>query len=110
MKCAHELCRASQGQEVKRYATQQTMPKQVGIHNSKSVLRQAMPNFGSFGNSKLTNGDGIWKSGLVGDILNIYCNTGCSQCLDLNEARCSGISWTIYKQSAPQITKPTPHH
>jgi len=39
--------------------------------------------------------------------------------LDLNEARddgvlgCSGISWTIRKQSAPcsrQITTPTPHH
>ena len=39
--------------------------------------------------------------------------------LDLNEARddgvwgCSGISWTIYKQSAPhfrRITTPTPHH
>jgi len=39
--------------------------------------------------------------------------------LDLNEARddgvwgCSGISWTICKQSAPhsrQITTPTPHH
>ena len=39
--------------------------------------------------------------------------------LDLNEARdngavgCSGISWTISKQSAPrsrQITTPTPHH
>jgi len=39
--------------------------------------------------------------------------------LDLNEARydgaygCSGISWTICKQSAPRsrhITKPTPHH
>ena len=39
--------------------------------------------------------------------------------LDLNEARddgvlgCSGISWTIGKQSAPhsrQITTPTPHH
>jgi len=39
--------------------------------------------------------------------------------LDLNEARddgvlgCSGISWTIYKQSAPrsrQITTPTPYH
>jgi len=39
--------------------------------------------------------------------------------LDLNEARddevlgCSGISWTIHKQSAPhsiQITTPTPHH
>jgi len=39
--------------------------------------------------------------------------------LDLNEARddgvwrCSGISWTICKQSAPhsrQTTKPTPHH
>ena len=38
---------------------------------------------------------------------------------DLNEARddgvvgCSGISWTICKQSAPhfrQITTPTPHH
>jgi len=39
--------------------------------------------------------------------------------LGLNEARddgvlgCSGISWTIYKQSAPrsrQTTTPTPHH
>jgi len=39
--------------------------------------------------------------------------------LVLNEAKqdgvlgCSGISWTIYKQSAPpsrQITTPTPHH
>jgi len=39
--------------------------------------------------------------------------------LDLNEARhdgvsgCTGISWTIYKQSTPrsrQITTPTPHH
>ena len=39
--------------------------------------------------------------------------------LDLNEARhdgvlgCSGISWTICKQSAPrsrQLTTPTPHH
>jgi len=39
--------------------------------------------------------------------------------LDLNEATddgvlvCSGISWIIYKQSAPfsrQITSPTPHH
>ena len=39
--------------------------------------------------------------------------------LDLNEARyngvlgCSGISWTISKQSVPhsgQITTPTPHH
>jgi len=39
--------------------------------------------------------------------------------LDLNEARddgvlgCSGISWTIGKQSAPrcrQMTTPTPHH
>ena len=38
--------------------------------------------------------------------------------LDLNNARdgvlrCSGISWTICKQSAPrsrQITTPTPHH
>jgi len=39
--------------------------------------------------------------------------------LDLNEAKedgvlgCSGISWTICKQSAPpsrQITTPTPHH
>jgi len=39
--------------------------------------------------------------------------------LDLNEARddgvmgCSGISWTIRKQSAPrsrQITTQTPHH
>jgi len=39
--------------------------------------------------------------------------------LDLNEARdygvlgCSGISWSICKQSAPhsrQITTPTPHH
>jgi len=39
--------------------------------------------------------------------------------LDLNEARddgvwgCSGISWTICKQSAPhsrQITTPTPHY
>jgi len=40
-------------------------------------------------------------------------------CLDLNEARddgalgCSGISWTICKQSAPcyrQTITPTPHH
>jgi len=39
--------------------------------------------------------------------------------LDLNEARdyevlgCSGISWIVWKQSAPrsrQITTPTPHH
>jgi len=40
--------------------------------------------------------------------------------VDLNEAtsdsgvlECSGISWTIYRQSAPpcrQITTPTPHH
>jgi len=43
----------------------------------------------------------------------------CKTSLDLNEARddgvlgCSGISWTICKQSAPrsrQITSPTPHH
>jgi len=43
----------------------------------------------------------------------------CKTSLDLNEARddgvlgCSGISWTICKQSAPhsrQKTTPTPHH
>jgi len=65
----------------------------------------------------IVSGDVMWLLLLLLQPFNRY-QKGKTN-LVLNEARedgvlgCSGISWTIYKQSAPpsrQITTPTPHH